>query len=65
MQIQAMDRGRQIGWISADGLKIYRFPAEKKRGFFAGKIRGNLTEAVILDGGKRQIIRNAHIDLTP
>jgi len=54
-----------IGWYSSDKLKGYRFPQEKGQGFFTGKTRGNLTEAIILENGKMQPIRNAHIDLIP
>jgi RHS repeat-associated protein len=53
--------GVQIGWISDDGLKTYRFPALKQVGVAAGHTQGNLTEYVI-EAGRKIVLRNAHID---
>lgn len=61
-----------IGWISQDGLKTYRFPKVKTNTVLTkGQTQGNLTEyvqdEVIQRNGTKKIVkrelRNAHMDL--
>lgn len=58
-----MSKNGQIGLVSADGLKTYRFPQLKNNGVAAGRTQGNLTEYVKGDDGKLRVLRNAHVDL--
>lgn len=60
-----MKKDVQVGWLSAAGLKGYRFPQLKENGMAEGRTQGNLTEWLRLNNGVKQVLRNAHIDLLP
>ncbi len=57
-----MKGSEQIGWVAEGGMKTYRFPALKQSGVAAGEVQGNLTEYV-MEGGRKVVLRNAHINL--
>lgn len=57
-----MRDGKQIGWRSDDGSKVYRFAAQKMR---SGRYQANLEEVTTSATGARTVIRNAHIDIVP
>ena len=58
-----MGKNGSMGWVSADGLKTYRFPQLKKNGQAAGQTQGNLTEYFRAEDGALKVLRNAHVDL--
>lgn len=55
-----MRDGKQIGLISEDGSKVYRFGAQKTK---SGRYQANIEEVTTSATGKRTVIRNAHIDI--
>jgi RHS repeat-associated protein len=57
-----MRDGKQIGLISEDGSKVYRFGAQKTK---SGRDQANLEEVTTSATGKRTVVRNAHIDIEP
>jgi len=61
--IEITKNGRAIGMRSADGLKVFRFPAQKVRGQAAGRTQANLEEFFIDEAGRKIQIRNGHINV--
>ena len=57
--------GQQIGLRSPEGLRVFRFPAEKKFGQAAGRVQANIEEFFVDAAGNKVKVRNAHIDIVP
>ncbi|HEX7153567.1 MAG TPA: RHS repeat-associated core domain-containing protein, partial [Thermoanaerobaculia bacterium] len=58
--VPLMKGDKQIGLISEDGTKVYRFAERKTR---SGKYQANIEEVTTSAAGKRTVIRNGHIDV--
>jgi RHS repeat-associated protein len=55
-----MENGKQIGLVSSDRSRVYRFPSEKVK---SGRYQANIEEITTSRTGQRTRVRNAHIDI--
>ena len=61
--VNIVKNGKVIGVRSANGLRQYRFPAEKIYGQAGGSVQANIEEFVLSASGKKSLVRNGHIDI--